>query len=194
MNNIVVIESPGAMGSAFIKKLLISFDKASIFGFSNNKSVQSLKNITYNYINYKNKGSVEKTAFIASEKSSVDLVITATGILYYGKIMPEKSLSDLSLEKFHLLFEENAILPTLIIKHFIPKLNRKNKSVFPSLSARVGSISDNKLGGWYSYRASKSVLNVLIKNAAIETNRNNKNAVIVGLHPGTVDSRLSKLF
>lgn len=194
MNNIAVIGSSGAIGNAFIEKLSTSFDKASIFGFSSNKSLQSSKNITHSYINYKDEESIAKAALITSEKLPVDLVIIATGILHYGKTMPEKSLRDLSLEKFHLLFEANTILPALVMKHFIPKLNRKSKSVFAVLSARVGSISDNRLGGWYSYRASKSALNMTIKNAAIETIRNNNNVVIVGLHPGTVDSRLSKPF
>ena len=82
----------------------------------------------------------------------------------------------------------------MIAKHFLPKLNRENLSIFAAISARVGSISDNYLGGWYAYRASKSALNMIIKNAAIEIGRRNKNAVIVGLHPGTVDSKLSKPF
>jgi NAD(P)-dependent dehydrogenase (short-subunit alcohol dehydrogenase family) len=122
------------------------------------------------------------------------MVIVATGILYENKIMPEKSLRDLSAEKFLRLFEVNTILPALVLKHFIPRLNRENRSVFAALSARVGSISDNKLGGWYAYRASKVALNMIIKNAAIEIHRKNKQAIIVGLHPGTVDSNLSKPF
>jgi NAD(P)-dependent dehydrogenase (short-subunit alcohol dehydrogenase family) len=73
-------------------------------------------------------------------------------------------------------------------------LNKKKRSIFTALSARVGSISDNQLGGWYSYRASKSALNMILKNAAIETNRSNKKAIIVGLHPGTVESNLSDPF
>jgi NAD(P)-dependent dehydrogenase (short-subunit alcohol dehydrogenase family) len=121
-------------------------------------------------------------------------VIVATGILYENTIMPEKSLRELSPEKFLRLFEVNTILPALIAKHFLPKLNKHNRSLFAALSARVGSISDNRLGGWYSYRASKSGLNMIIKNAAIEINRTNKQAVIVSLHPGTVNSKLSKPF
>ena len=86
-------------------------------------------------------------------------------------------------------------LPTLLIgKYFLPKLNKNKISKFASLSARVGSISDNFLGGWYSYRASKSALNMIIKNFAIEINRTNKNSIIFGLHPGTVTSKLSDPF
>ena len=121
-------------------------------------------------------------------------MIVATGILFDGNITPEKSLRELSAKKFLRLFEVNTILPALIAKHFLPKLNKQDRSIFAAISARVGSVSDNKLGGWYSYRASKSGLNMIIKNAAIEINRQNKNAIIVGLHPGTVDSNLSKPF
>ena len=130
MNNIVVIGGAGTIESAFIKQLSILFDKASIFAFSSNKSLRSSQNITYNYIDYKNEYSIEKAALIALEKSPVDLVIIATGILHHGEVMPEKSLRGLSLEKFHLLFEANTILPALIMKHFIPRLNRRTKSVF----------------------------------------------------------------
>ena len=194
MNNIVVIGSSGAIGNAFIKRFSILFKQASIFGFSSNQFSQSSQNIMYNYINYKNENSIKKAALIASKKSTIDILIIATGILHYGEIMPEKSLRNLSFKKFHLLFEVNTILPALIMKHFIPRLNKKSKSILAILSARVGSIADNKMGGWYSYRASKAALNMVIKNAAIETSRNNKNAIIVGLHPGTVISQLSKAF
>jgi len=88
----------------------------------------------------------------------------------------------------------NTFIPALMAKHFIPRLNLDRQSIFAALSARVGSISDNRLGGWYAYRASKTALNMIIKNAAIETARRNKKAIIVGLHPGTVDSSLSKPF
>ena len=82
----------------------------------------------------------------------------------------------------------------MVAKHFLPKLNKENRSIFAALSARVGSISDNQLGGWYAYRTSKAALNMVIKNAAIEIGRLNKKAIIVGLHPGTVDSNLSMPF
>ena len=108
--------------------------------------------------------------------------------------MPEKSLRDLSSDKFHRIFEVNTITPALIAKYFLRKLNKEKTSIFTALSARVGSISDNQLGGWYAYRASKAALNMIIKNAAIEVARENKKAIIVGLHPGTVDSDLSKPF
>ena len=91
-------------------------------------------------------------------------------------------------------FAVNAIGPALVAKHVLPLLPRQGKSVFAALSARVGSISDNRLGGWYGYRASKAALNQLIRTLAIELARQRKDAVCVALHPGTVDSALSRPF
>ena len=121
--------------------------------------------------------------------------MVTTGVLHLGAdIQPEKSLRDLSADKFHAIFAANTIFPALAAKHFLPLLHRDKRSVFAALSARVGSISDNRLGGWYAYRASKAALNMIIKNAAIEIERRHKQAIVVGLHPGTVDSDLSKPF
>ena len=99
-----------------------------------------------------------------------------------------------SADAFGLLFAVNTIGPALAAKHFLPKLKRGERAIFAALSARVGSISDNRLGGWYAYRASKAALNMIVRTAAIETARRAPQAIIVGLHPGTVDSRLSKPF
>ena len=88
----------------------------------------------------------------------------------------------------------NVVIPSLIIKHFHKKMSKEYPSVIAILSARVGSISDNRSGGWYSYRASKAGLNMIIKNLSIELRRSNKNLIVTGLHPGTVESNLSQPF
>ena len=92
------------------------------------------------------------------------------------------------------LYQINAIGPAMVAKHFLPLLSKRRKAVFAALSARVGSIGDNRLGGWHSYRASKAALNMLIKTMSIELARRNPDALIVGLHPGTVDTPLSEPF
>jgi NAD(P)-dependent dehydrogenase (short-subunit alcohol dehydrogenase family) len=91
-------------------------------------------------------------------------------------------------------FAVNASGPALLMKHFLPLLPRQGKAVFATLSARVGSIGDNRLGGWYSYRASKAALNQFVRAASIELHRRSKDAICVALHPGTVDTRLSAPF
>ena len=183
--NIVVLGAGGALGSAFVKVLSAKYKNSSLFAFSRNSQ---------NHINYSCEDSLSEAAALASKKKPLDLVIVANGMLHEPEIMPEKSLGDLSAEKFKRIFEVNTITPALIAKHFLPKLNREQSSIFTALSARVGSISDNRLGGWYAYRASKVALNMVIKNLSIEVGRRNKKAIIVGLHPGTVDSNLSKPF
>ena len=85
----------------------------------------------------------------------------------------------------------NAVGPALVLKHFVPLLPRRGRSVVAALSARVGSIGDNRLGGWYGYRASKAALNQLLRTAAVELARTHPEAVCVALHPGTVATRLS---
>jgi len=183
--NIVILGAAGAIGSAFTNLLSQKYPNASLLAFSRNGE---------HSINYSSEDSIAEAAELAAKEKSLDLVIVANGILHEETLIPEKSLRDLSAEKFHRVFEVNTITPALIAKYFLPKLNKEKLSVFSALSARVGSISDNQLGGWYAYRASKAALNMIIKNAAIEVGRRNKHAIIVGLHPGTVDSDLSKPF
>lgn len=122
------------------------------------------------------------------------LVIDATGFLHDTRFRPEKSWR--SLDPAHLAhaFAVNAIGPALLMKHLLPLLPRRGKSVFATLSARVGSIEDNRTGGWYAYRASKAALNQLVRTAAIELARSRPDAICVALHPGTVDTSLSAPF
>ncbi len=122
------------------------------------------------------------------------LVIDATGFLHGHGFAPEKSWRDLDAAHMAHAFAVNAIGPALLMKHFLPLLPRSGKSVFATLSAKVGSIGDNRLGGWYSYRASKAALNQLVHTAAIELARQKPQAICVALHPGTVDTPLSSGF
>jgi NAD(P)-dependent dehydrogenase (short-subunit alcohol dehydrogenase family) len=142
----------------------------------------------------------EETIVAAAEtiRASVDglhLAIVATGILHDGaRLKPEKSWRALDGEAMATAFRLNAIGPALVAKHFLPLLAMGRKSVFAALSARVGSIGDNRLGGWHAYRASKAALNMLIRTLAVELSARNPDALCVGLHPGTVDTALSKPF
>ena len=124
------------------------------------------------------------------------LIINATGLLHDAAsgVQPEKALRQIEADTMARVLAVNAIGPALILKHFLPLMARDEKAVMAHLSARVGSISDNRLGGWTSYRAAKAAQNMIVKNAAIETARRDKQKIIIGLHPGTVDSRLSAPF
>lgn len=131
---------------------------------------------------------------IGESTDGVDLVLVATGVLHDTALKPEKTMRSLQSQSLAQSFALNAICPALIAKHVLPLLPREQKSVFAAMSARVGSISDNRSGGWHGYRASKAALNQLIRTCAIELAVKNKNAVCVTLHPGTVDTALSKPF
>lgn len=133
-------------------------------------------------------------AKIGNEGISPRLIIVATGLLHKGSQGPEKSLRDVDHDWMVDNFRTNAVGPALIAKYFLPLMPREGRICLAILSARVGSISDNRLGGWHSYRASKAALNMLVRNISIEWQRKNAEAIIVGLHPGTVETPLSAPF
>jgi NAD(P)-dependent dehydrogenase (short-subunit alcohol dehydrogenase family) len=133
-------------------------------------------------------------ASLTAAHPPISLVLVATGLLHSNQNGPEKSLRELDPDWMIENFRINAVGPALVAKHFLPIMAKQGPICFAALSARVGSISDNRLGGWHSYRASKSALNMLIRNIAIEWQRKNPQSVVVGLHPGTVETALSAPF
>lgn len=190
----IVIIGGGTIGTAFVETLHQLHPGATIHWFSRTPKHVASENVIHTVVNYDDEQSIDHAAAVATQQGQLDLVLVTTGILHVEDIMPEKSLKELSANKFSHIYHVNTVLPALFAKHFVPHLSKERKSVFGVLSARVGSISDNQLGGWYAYRASKAALNMIIKNVAIEVRRRNKEARIVGLHPGTVNSELSKPF
>lgn len=200
MTRIAIIGASGAIGKAFVEEYAARETSECVYAFSRSGTDFSRSNIVNATLDLEDLLSIE-AAIEQIGDGSLDLVIAATGILHTTgdadtekTLQPEKSLQQLDPEQLQRVFAINTIGPALLMKYFLPLLNKNTRSVFAVLSARVGSISDNRLGGWYSYRASKAALNMLIKTAAIETGRRNKQAIIVGLHPGTVDSKLSSPF
>jgi len=133
-------------------------------------------------------------AAAASLSAPPDLVFVATGLLHDGDRGPEKSMAALDPAWLARQYAVNAIGPALVAKYFLPRMPKTGRCVFAALSARVGSISDNRLGGWYGYRAAKAALNQLIRTIAVEERRRNDRSIVVGLHPGTVATALSKPF
>lgn len=121
------------------------------------------------------------------------LLVNAAGLLHAPGLQPEKKLGDLNQAQLLASFSANAIGPALLLRHFSPLLDRQ-RALLVMLSAKVGSIGDNRLGGWYGYRASKAALNMLLATAAIELRRSQPRTVVVALHPGTVSTGLSAPF
>ena len=185
-----VIGASGGIGAALAGALESSPAVATLTRLSRSGSDASIR------LDLEDEGSIEAAAGAVSERvGSLHLVIVASGVLHDGDALrPEKTWRHISPGAMEKAFRVNATGPALVAKHFLPLLAGEGKSVFAAISARVGSIEDNRLGGWYAYRASKAALNMLIRSLAIELARRNPAAICVGLHPGTVDTRLSAPF
>ncbi|MCZ4290259.1 SDR family oxidoreductase [Hoeflea alexandrii] len=182
----VVIGSTGGIGAAMADILEQSGAFAGVTGFSRTSQPG---------INLLDEQSIIRAAdTVRARQMDLRLVLDATGFLHGSGFTPEKSLAALTPEHMAHAFAVNAMGPALVMKHFLPLLPKQGKSIFATLSAKVGSIGDNRLGGWYSYRASKAALNQLVHTAAIELARRKPEAVCVALHPGTVDTGLSSDF
>jgi NAD(P)-dependent dehydrogenase (short-subunit alcohol dehydrogenase family) len=121
----------------------------------------------------------------------VDLLICATGMLTVDGTPPEKSIRHIDPAVMAAQFMTNAIGPALVAKHFLPRLSRQDRTIAAFLSARVGSIADNRIGGWISYRSAKAALNQIVRTASIEMARTHPTASVVAIHPGTVETKLS---
>jgi NAD(P)-dependent dehydrogenase (short-subunit alcohol dehydrogenase family) len=189
--NAVVLGAGGGIGAALVDALADNPHVAQVLALSR-RALPDRRKVQAEIADVTDERSLAAAAARAPE--TTHLVIVATGMLHAGEHAPEKQLRDLGADRLAYSFAVNAIGPALALKHFTPLMPRQGKAVFAALSARVGSISDNRSGGWYGYRASKAALNMLLRTAAIEIGAKRKDAVILGLHPGTVDTGLSKPF
>lgn len=191
-----MIGASGGIGGALVQRMAEQAPSARILTLSRRGAKRANINSHPIFIDIENENSIADAASLAREElGKLNLVIVATGLLHEGNsLAPEKSWRALDGASMERAFRINTIGPALVAKHFLPLLETGTKSVFACLSARVGSIEDNRLGGWYAYRASKAGLNMMIKSLSIELARRNPKAICVGLHPGTVDTGLSKPF
>lgn len=180
----LVIGASGTIGAAFVALLRASPRCASVRGLHRHSAPG---------IDFGDEHSVASAALALADGPRYHLIVNAAGILHSDAFMPEKRLADLNAAQMLATFQANTFGPALLLRHFAPLLARE-RAIMALLSAKVGSIGDNRLGGWYSYRASKAALNMLVKTAAIELARQQHDSVLVALHPGTVNSRLSQPF
>lgn len=192
MKHIAIIGASGGIGSAFLQECRARYGEAQIYALSRSGTVKSdgAHTVAIDIVD-------EESVRAAAEKvhAPLDMVIVATGLLHgEGGIAPEKSIRDICADNFIRSYKVNALGVALVGKHFLPLMRRDTRAIFAVLSARVGSVSDNEVGGWYAYRASKAALNMTLKNFAIEQGRRHKEMIIAGLQPGTVDTALSKPF
>ncbi|WP_312144044.1 MULTISPECIES: SDR family NAD(P)-dependent oxidoreductase [Stutzerimonas stutzeri subgroup] len=180
----LVIGASGGIGAALVDAFRSDPRCASVIALS--RSSEPALDLT-------DPASIEQAAASVAEQGPFHLIVNAAGVLHGEDFMPEKRLADLNQAQLLATFQINTLGPAMLLRHFSGLLDRQ-RGVLAMLSAKVGSIGDNRLGGWYSYRASKAALNMLIKTASIEVRRSQPNAVLLALHPGTVNSRLSQPF
>lgn len=191
VENAVVVGSSGGLGAALSTAL--ADDGAAVHALSRGGLAADAR-LTAGTIDIEDEASIAHAASSLSAGEPLDLVLVASGLLHSDRITPEKSVRQLSAAAFERYFAVNATGPALVAKHFLPLLRKDRPAVFAALSARVGSIGDNRLGGWYGYRASKAALNMVVKTLAIELARTHPQAACVALHPGTVATGLSAPF
>lgn len=177
MQNALIIGSLGTIGSALVRHLQPTYQVTEL-----NRS-----NCDYS------EARLEQRARSYAQHGGFDLIICCIGALHDDQMAPEKRLSEINAERLSRSFEVNTILPALCLRFFSPLLRKGSQpSAYLALSAMVGSIGENQLGGWYGYRSSKAALNMLLKTASVELKRSHKNAVVVAVHPGTTQGPLSR--
>ncbi|MGL4405200.1 MAG: SDR family NAD(P)-dependent oxidoreductase [Notoacmeibacter sp.] len=179
----VILGASGGIGAAMLDAAKASGQFSKVSGFARP------------HFDITDETSIAKaTQSLGQSEAPLRFVLVATGYLHGQKGMPEKGLRQLDPAFMAYNFQVNAIGPALVMKHILPLMAREGKAVFAVVSAKVASLGDNQLGGWHSYRASKTALNMYLKNAAIEMARTRPELVLTSLHPGTVETKLSQPF
>ncbi|NEO47191.1 MAG: SDR family NAD(P)-dependent oxidoreductase [Moorea sp. SIO4A3] len=202
--NALIIGSSGGIGLAFVKQLLQDDRFTKIYGtYRHRDSSSELIALESNYPNRLVCLSMDITDELQVSEAikqisvginKLHLVINCVGLLHDGSLQPEKSLKQINSEHLIRYFQVNSIGAVLLAKHLLPLFRNSDRSIFASISAKIGSIGDNQLGGWYGYRASKAALNMFMRTVAIEYSRKSPQTIVVTLHPGTTNTRLSKPF
>lgn len=194
--NVLVAGASGGIGQAFCQQLVLQQPQVQLTRLARNPAAlpaldASLLDMAFDL---RDEASISTALERLPDKSQLDWVFIATGWLHDEQFQPEKTWRSLEAAHLSQAFTLNTIGPALLVKHLLANVDPKHPLKIGVLSARVGSISDNRLGGWHSYRASKAALNMLIRNFAIELQRMKRPTIIVGLQPGTTDTALSAPF
>jgi NAD(P)-dependent dehydrogenase (short-subunit alcohol dehydrogenase family) len=202
--NALIIGASQGIGLGFVKKCLETSSISTVFAtYRHPDTATELLTLSRQHsqeliclpMDITNEAQIQATtAQIQQHTNSLHFAINCVGLLHDSTLQPEKSLRQINSENLMRYFQVNSIGAVLLAKHLLPLFQHNQRSIFATISAKVGSIGDNQLGGWYGYRASKAALNMLMKTVAIEYPRKGSKAIVVTLHPGTTDTRLSKPF
>ena len=200
----LVVGASRGIGLGFVEKLLKNKEQGKLFAtYRSKERATNLLNLRNMYptklvcLEMDITDELQVSVAVENIRSKVDklhLVVNCVGILHEGEVKPEKSLKQLKQENLLRYFQVNSIGAVLLAKHLLPLLRHGDHNVLATISAKIGSIEDNRLGGWYGYRASKAALNMFMRSTAIEFSRKSPNTIVVVLHPGTTDTQLSQPF
>ncbi len=198
----LVVGASQGIGLGFVRSLLADDRFHHVFATYRQSStatellaLQDQPKLRYLALDATEEGEVAQLAAkLQAQATGLDLLVNCVGVLHQGDLQPEKSLRQIDADKLLQYFQTNSVPAILLAKHMQALLRQEGRTVFANLSAKIGSIEDNRLGGWYGYRASKAALNMLLKTTAIEYSRKNPHTIILALHPGTTDTRLSEPF
>lgn len=202
--NALIVGASQGIGLGFVKKLLQDDKVTQIYAtYRQPESASDLLDLSEKYssritclmLDITDELQIaEAIQKIRTQTDKLHLVINCVGLLHDGDLQPEKSLRQINADNLLRYFQVNSIGAVLLAKHLLSLFRNDEPAVFATISAKLASIGDNQLGGWYGYRASKTALNMFMKNVAIEYSRSCPNTLVVTLHPGTTDTQLSRPF
>nr|WP_320125134.1 SDR family oxidoreductase [uncultured Shewanella sp.] len=189
---VLIVGGSGGIGQAMVKQVQETYPDATVHATYRHHLPQDRQNnIQWHQLDVTNEAEIKQ---LSEQLTELDWLINCVGILHTQDKGPEKSLQSLDIDFFQHNLTLNTLPSVMLVKHFCHALKQSSSARFAVISAKVGSISDNRLGGWYSYRASKAALNMFLKTLSIEWQRTMKHCVVLSLHPGTTDTPLSQPF
>ena len=196
----LVLGASGGLGSAMVSEFLNDPEIDKVFAVSSKKNPvgsnegQNQSKLVWLQAEYSETQMADTVSQLIPHAGTFSRVCVCHGLLHSDKVWPEKRLEDITTEALQEIFHSNTVVPALWLKLLFKILKGQTPCIVATMSARVGSLSDNSLGGWYAYRASKAALNMVLKTASIEYARRAKNVKLIAFHPGTTDTALSKPF
>jgi NAD(P)-dependent dehydrogenase (short-subunit alcohol dehydrogenase family) len=194
MGRVLIAGAGGGIGHAMVDSLICSGSASRVWALHRRPVSSTHPDVTWLQADVTDPSSLGEAADVIRDGGGLDALIVSSGMLHHGDLAPEKSLADLNADHLQRLYAVNAVGPLMVLKACRDLLRGSERPIVCFLSAQVGSIADNRLGGWYGYRMAKAALNMAVKTASIELSRQKPSPIVVAVHPGTTRTALSNRF